>query len=113
MKRKQLAEERIAFALRQAESGTAARSAKVLLKSAKASLSSVRMPRRPQIASAGFRFAWKFREQFSLRDTEYAGSSSLLDCKSNPSAANSSLERLAIRFSPLVVLVAQRWKKWE
>jgi hypothetical protein len=37
MKRNQLSEERIAFALRQAESGTAARSAKVLLKPAKAS----------------------------------------------------------------------------
>jgi hypothetical protein len=82
MKRNQLSEERIAFALRQAESGTAARSAKVLLKPAKASLSSVRTPRRPHIASAGFQFVGKFREQFSLRDTEYASGSSLLDCKS-------------------------------
>jgi hypothetical protein len=47
MKRKRLSEERIAFALRQAESGTAARSAKVLLKLVKASLSSVRAPRLP------------------------------------------------------------------
>jgi hypothetical protein len=84
IKRKRFSEEPIAFVLRQAESGTtieeirpqgdpAARSAKILLNLAKASLSSVRAPHRPRIASAASWLAWKFREQFSFRNTERAG----------------------------------------
>jgi hypothetical protein len=83
IKQKRFSEEQIAFVLRQAESGTTIeeicckeirpRDRQKLLRLAKASLLSARAPRRPRFTSAGSQLVWKFREQFSFRDTECAG----------------------------------------